>query len=293
METLRLGLHRPSGEIPGGQTIKKYVRIRVANAQCYGYLGEELKNASFLLFGETVPLLDDTGSLFKILVFGKYEELIPPACVTDELIESTHYISVPYARVVESEDVKSSREIKKLGSEYLRFTSPVRVVKEADRGTGRHVLVEGAGWIPANAVREIGDHFPDFVEVVGMLMPSSVYGHGERGGLAGDCSSVIQSACLVCGIPCPRIAGDIAKEFGIPVSLSALDGDLRCGDIVCWSGHVGVMLDATTIRHSSEWTMGLAEEPLRDLIARRREHEPPGKREVTAIRRWPFYKPLP
>ena len=289
METLRFGLHWPSGDIPGGQTILKYVRVRVANAHCYGFLGEELKNASFLLFGETVPFLEDTGSLYKVLVFGKYEEFIDPSRVTDELIEPTHFISVPYARVVEDADVKSPRAVKMLGSEYLRFTSPVRVLEEVDRGTGRHVLVDGAGWIPANTVRRIGDFFPDFVEVVRMLKGASVYGHGERGGLSGDCSSIIQSACLACGIPCPRIAGDIAREFGEPLPLSTLNGGLRRGDIICWVGHVGVMLDAETILHSSEWTMGIAEE----LIDRRREREPSGKTEVTAIRRLPGYQQLP
>lgn len=288
MGILRQGLHGLSGNLPGGLAIEQYMRVREANVQSYGLIGDEYKNASFLLFGETVPVLERDGSFYRILVFERYEEFVDESSLSQDLIEPTHFISVPFARVVTDADVKMPRE-RGIGSGYLRFTSPVRVIDEMDRGTGKHVLVEGAGWIPASAVREIDNPFEDFVEVMLLLKGSSVYGHGERGGLSGDCSSVIQSALLACDIWSPRIAGDMAKELGDPVSLDALDGGLRRGDCICWPGHVGTMLDAETILHSSEFTMTLAEEPLCDLIARRREKEPPGKQEVTAIRRLPDY----
>lgn len=291
MTILRQGLHRPSGSLPGGLEIEKYMRVRETNVQSYGYLGEDLVNASFLLFGETVPVIEHQGPFYKILVFGMYEEYVDERLLADDLIEPTHFISAPFARVVTGSDVKKLHE-KRIGDGYLRFTSPVRITDEADRGTGKHVYVEGVGWIPANAVRRIDEPFEDFVEVLLMLEGKSVYGHGERGGMSGDCSSIIQSALLSCGIWSPRIAGDMAKMLGDPVPLGALDGGLRRGDLVCWPGHVGTMLDDRTILHSSEWTMGIAQEPLRDLMLRRKETEPEGKRQVSAIRRLPGYLSL-
>jgi|GEM_PF-1008144 len=276
-----------SGIILDGQMQASHVRVCVDNAQCYAYDDQgELTNSSFLLFGETVPVLEDCGQLLKVRTFDKYEEYISRRHVSTVLIEPTHFISVPLARAVEGPDVKSKYKMS------LQMSSPVRVIDRVDRGTGIHVLVEDAGWIWEGAVRKAGDHYPDFVEVMKML-DRGVYGHGERASPFLDCSSLLQTACTVSGIPCPRIASAQAKEFGVEVPLSALDGGLRRGDAVFWVGHVAVMLDRDTAIHATEHCMGVAEEPLAAIMARRRVKELPNKQEVIAIRRWPFYKPLP
>jgi hypothetical protein len=43
---------------------------------------------------------------------------------------------------------------------------------------------------------------------------------------------------------------------------------LARGDLVCWRGHIGVMLDEARLLHANAHHMAVAIEPLADAIAR-------------------------
>jgi cell wall-associated NlpC family hydrolase len=82
-----------------------------------------------------------------------------------------------------------------------------------------------------------------------------------RAGL--DCSGLIQQALYACGKACPRDADQQAR-LGRPVERA----ELRRGDLVCWEGHIGMMLDEARLLHASSHQMATAIEPLSDVIAR-------------------------
>ena len=96
-----------------------------------------------------------------------------------------------------------------------------------------------------------------------------------RAGL--DCSGLIQQALYACGRACPRDADQQAR-LGRPIDRA----ELVRGDLVCWDGHIGIMLDQTRLLHASSHHMATAIEPLVDVIAR---SEAAGRGAPTGFRR--------
>jgi cell wall-associated NlpC family hydrolase len=66
------------------------------------------------------------------------------------------------------------------------------------------------------------------------------YRKGASGPGAWDCSGLTQAAYARVGVRLPHNA-DAQRRYGRPVSR----GELRPGDLVLWSGHVGIALDST------------------------------------------------
>ncbi len=92
-----------------------------------------------------------------------------------------------------------------------------------------------------------------------------------------DCSGLVQQALYACGQACPRDA-DQQAGLGRPIDRGAL---VR-GDLVCWEGHVGVMLDQVRLLHASSHHMATVVEPLAEVIARA---EATGRGAPTGFRR--------
>jgi cell wall-associated NlpC family hydrolase len=89
-----------------------------------------------------------------------------------------------------------------------------------------------------------------------------LWGGASRWGL--DCSGLVQAALLACGIDCPRDS-DQQRALGREID----EGEpLRRGDLVFWSGHVGLLSDAETLLHANAHHMAVAYEPLGEATAR-------------------------
>ena len=89
---------------------------------------------------------------------------------------------------------------------------------------------------------------------------------GGRTSLGIDCSGLIQQAFYACGRAFPRDA-DLQLAQGRPIAR----GDLARGDLVGWSGHIGIMLDASRLLHATAHHMRVTVEPVDDVIARNEE----------------------
>jgi hypothetical protein len=98
-----------------------------------------------------------------------------------------------------------------------------------------------------------------------------------RTSLGIDCSGLVQQALYACSRACPRDA-DQQTQLGRPVQRA----DLGRGDLVCWSGHIGIMLDDRRLLHATAHRMATVIEPLADVIAR---NEASGRGSPTAFRR--------
>ena len=96
---------------------------------------------------------------------------------------------------------------------------------------------------------------------------------GGRGHRGIDCSGLVQVALGQCGINVPRDT-DMQRE-GIGTSV-ADDAPFARGDIVFFPGHVGIMVDGTSLLHANAHWMAVVIEPLADVVARlKSEHEQP------------------
>ena len=92
-----------------------------------------------------------------------------------------------------------------------------------------------------------------------------------------DCSGLIQQALYAGGKACPRDA-DQQAMLGRDIRRD----ELRRGDLVCWEGHIGIMLDDTRLLHASSHHMATAVEPLGEVVAR---NQAAGRGAPTGYRR--------
>lgn len=120
---------------------------------------------------------------------------------------------------------------------------------------------DGACFWTAHLV-PIGVFEPDPAAVAERFL-GAPYLWGGRTSLGLDCSGLIQQAFYACGRACPRDA-DQQAALGGAVDLSGL----ARGDLVCWPGHIGMMLDATRLLHANAHHMAVAIEPVAEAIAR-------------------------
>ena len=86
-------------------------------------------------------------------------------------------------------------------------------------------------------------------------------GGRNRAGL--DAPALVQQALYACGLGCPR-AADQQQALGEAARLDAL---MR-GDLIFWSDHVAMMLDAERLIHADP-DKGVSVEALTDAVARR------------------------
>jgi cell wall-associated NlpC family hydrolase len=98
-----------------------------------------------------------------------------------------------------------------------------------------------------------------------LLFLNTPYLWGGRSGFGLDCSGLVQLALQACGFPCPRDSDMQERELGEKL---ADDTDLRRNDLIFWKGHVGLMLDETTLLHASGHHMLVVKEPLAEARAR-------------------------
>ena len=132
---------------------------------------------------------------------------------------------------------------------------------------GRYLKFERAGWIVDHLVAPVEDFDKDPASVAERFL-GTPYLWGGRDCLGLDCSGLVQIAFGACGISCPRDSDMQREWFGEAISNWDQPGALRRNDLVCWMGHIGIMLDAETLLHANGTFMSTIKEPLRPAIAR-------------------------
>jgi hypothetical protein len=108
-----------------------------------------------------------------------------------------------------------------------------------------------------------GDRLLDWVDIA-LRFVGAPYRWGGRSRAGIDCSGVIQLARQIAGHPCRR---DSDMQFA-DLDTDVAPGQGRRGDIAWWPGHIGVLLDATTVLHANAHWMACRIEPLADVNAR-------------------------
>jgi cell wall-associated NlpC family hydrolase len=100
---------------------------------------------------------------------------------------------------------------------------------------------------------------------------------GGRTSVGLDCSGLVQQSLYACGRACPR---DTDQQAALGRAIGP--GELARGDLVCWRGHIGLMLDGARLIHANGHHMAVAIEPVAEAI---RRIEAAGAGAPTAFRR--------
>jgi hypothetical protein len=152
---------------------------------------------------------------------------------------------------------------------------------------------------PPFAVTTSGAHVPlvhlaplaaterDFVAVAERFV-GVPYLWGGKTSLGLDCSGLVQVALAAAGIVSPRDSDMQEGLLGNPVDARDAGGFLR-GDLLFWSGHVGIMRDRKTLLHANAFHMAVTTEPLAEALARIRA----GGIELRTVRRLTAPQRLP
>lgn len=206
-----------------------------------------------LVFGDVVDVYERRqGRAFVQSRKDGYVGYIPEGDL-GPLQEPTHFVSSAGTHVYASQSMKSPDLMP------LTLGSQVQVTAEL------HKFWETPdGFIPKKHLRPLDQPFTDPATVAQALFGTPyLWGGNSRAGI--DCSGLIQAALLACNIPCPGDSDMQHQSLGtlIPDGTPPLRNDLYF-----WKGHVGIMVDDTTLLHANAHHMAVTYEPIMQAILR-------------------------
>jgi cell wall-associated NlpC family hydrolase len=208
--------------------------------------------ATQVLFGEHVVLYEERGGWAWVQLAGDgYVGYLPGSALSQRVEAPTHWVRALSTWLYARPDFKSPPSLS------LSMNAAVRVV-EMDAAFAR--LVDGR-FVPAPHIAEHDCRAPDFVAVAESLL-GVPYLWGGKTRLGVDCSGLLQLAIHASGQPCPRDSDMQLAEVGVRAPVGDDLSGLARGDLVFWSGHVGIMLDPVRLLHANAHHMAVAVEPL-------------------------------
>ncbi|HTX50719.1 MAG TPA: NlpC/P60 family protein [Caulobacteraceae bacterium] len=207
-----------------------------------------------LIFGETFDALEDVGEfLWGQARRDGYVGFVRAADLAPARASPTHWVSALRASAFAEPSIKAD------ATGPFSLNALVTVTAEE----GGFARAEGGGWFRRAHLAPVGLGFERDWTAVAERFLGAPYLWGGRTSLGLDCSGLVQQALYACGRACPRDADQQAR-----LGRSVGRGDLRRGDLVCWRGHIGLMLDETRLLHANAHDMAVAAEPVVDAMAR-------------------------
>lgn len=142
---------------------------------------------------------------------------------------------------------------------HLTFGAQVKVVDERPK-----FFETPTGMIPKKHLRPLDRPFED-PATIAQLHFNTPYLWGGNSTLGIDCSGLIQAALSACDLPCP---GDSDMQHDVIGEHIPQNAPLRRGDLMFWKGHVGMMVDESTLIHANAHHMACVYEPIAAAIIR-------------------------
>ncbi|BCH35921.1 peptidase P60 [Mesorhizobium sp. L-8-10] len=237
-------------------------RIAAAIADVRGAPRPDAGLSTQMMRGEDVVLFDEAeGWCWIQSERDRYVGYVADTALEPRGGAATHVVSVPRTFVYPGPDMKLPRgDALSLGTELV-------VTGAAEtRGTAYALLASGEAVI-ARHIAPVGRHAADYVAVAEELL-GTPYLWGGVSAFGIDCSGLVQLAMHMAGREVLRDSDMQAATAGEAFDPGLDFADLARGDLVFWKGHVGIMLDATTLIHANGHTMMVSREPLREAIDR-------------------------
>jgi cell wall-associated NlpC family hydrolase len=226
-----------------------------------------------VLYGERVTVFDVAhGWAWVQLDRDGYVGYVLADALSDDAGPATHRVKALGTFVYPVPDIKAPPIM------LLSMNAELSVAEWGERfsrlATGGHVI--------SRHITEITRHARDFAEIAERFI-GTPYLWGGKTRLGIDCSGLVQVAAQAAGIAAPRDSDQQAAELGAAVLVPKdLDG-LQRGDLVCWKGHIGIMIDSIMMVHANAHHMAVVAEPLVEAAARIAKTGS----EITTIRRLP------
>lgn len=210
------------------------------------------------LLGEPVTLFETAnGWAWVQSAVDAYVGYVPADAVATDHPAATHVVSVPRTFLYPGPDLRFPI------SASLSMGSRLAVVGEAETRNTRYLLLADETAVIAAHCRPVEDILDDDPVAIAGLFLQTPYLWGGRSGHGIDCSALVQLSMQMSGRNAPRDS-DMQAAFGSAITRN----DLRRGDLVFWTGHVGFMEDAESLLHANGHTMQVTREPLSEAIAR-------------------------
>lgn len=230
----------------------------------------DAEQADQLIFGEAFDVLEERdGYAWGRARRDGYVGWVDLEALSSPVLTPTHRLSAIRAYAFPEPDAKASP------TALLSLNALVTVEERSDG----FLRCARLGWVPSVHLTGLDAFEIDPVAVAERFL-GAPYQWGGRESLGLDCSGLIQQALYACGRACPRDSDQQAAE-GSAVDPAAL----RRGDLVAWTGHIGLMTDETTLIHANMLDMAVAREPLARAVERLKaagRGEPTGYRRLAA-----------
>lgn len=210
------------------------------------------------LFGETLTLYEEAnGWAWVQLESDGYVGYLPADALAATGPEPTHKVRAPGTFVYPAPDIKSPPLM------HLSLGARLVVVEEGERMS----RLASGGYVIARHIAGIGHRARDFVAVAErMIGVPYLWGGKTRIGL--DCSGLVQISLQAAGISAPRDSDMQEKELGDTVLVPKTLEGLERGDLVFWTGHVGIMADGIMLIHANAHHMAVVTETLPEAAER-------------------------
>lgn len=208
------------------------------------------------LMGEAVTVFDvDENWAWCQLGRDGYVGYVAADVLAEGPVVATHEVAVPSTFLYPAADLKTAPYT------AVYMNSPLVVVEENEKWSriadGRYAFTRHLRPVATAAMDPAA---------VAVLLEHTPYLWGGRTRLGLDCSGLVQTALQACGRPCPRDTDMMESRLG--EALPFEDDLLQRGDLVFWTGHVGMMIDSERLIHANGYHMLTTVEPLRDALTR-------------------------
>ena len=172
---------------------------------------------------------------------------------------ATHQVAVPRSFAYPEPDMKRpvTRHLSLGGRVAIEARAQTRGLAYGQTEAGDWVVMGHLG--PLDGQPLTADH-----AAVAEQLLHTPYLWGGTSAFGIDCSGLVQLAFRMAGRDVVRDTDMQAANLGDMIARE----DLRRGDLVFWTGHVGIMTDADTLIHANGHTMTVALENLDAAIAR-------------------------